>query len=71
MTEQERVLVAANALSALAFMSTHPNIMETWDEANTPVTSTSVGELTGLPLEVVEAAIKNLAVKVEAHDQAE
>lgn len=67
LTEQERVAVAANALSTLQFVTRDQELNEAWHDATgVSVTSVAIGDLTGIPVEVVEAAVRNLGGKVEA-----
>jgi hypothetical protein len=64
MTEQERVLLAINALSALAFVQKSPARLEKWSKSLTPVTSSAISELLGIEVDVVEAAVRNVGEAV-------
>lgn len=67
-TEQQRVLKAACALEALAYVNGNRLLRLALDADPQRVEANAVAELTGLPLAVVNAAVDNLIAEGMAQE---
>lgn len=66
LSEQERVMFAAGVLSAYKWVNKSPSRARKWQDDQTRVGSGEIMMLTGIPMDVVEAAVMNVAERVDA-----